>query len=106
MLLNVVNNQWAISTFQGFARGASATFADRGHGFGIPALRVDGNDYLAVHAATTWAAERARGNLGPTLIEWDDDLPPLATLLGEAARADRVAAGAGGGPETRRGVAG
>jgi 2-oxoisovalerate dehydrogenase E1 component alpha subunit len=70
VLLNVVNNQWAISTFQGFARGASATFADRGHGFGIPALRVDGNDYIAVHAATTWAAERARRNLGPTLIEW------------------------------------
>ena len=37
-----------------------ATFAARGHGFGIPALRVDGNDYLAVHAVARWAAERAR----------------------------------------------
>ena len=40
------------------------------HGYGIPALRVDGNDYLAVYAASAWAAERARSNLGPTLIEW------------------------------------
>jgi len=70
VVLNIVNNQWAISTFQGFARGSSATFAARGHGFGIPALRVDGNDYVAVHAASSWAIERARRNLGPTLIEW------------------------------------
>lgn len=69
VILNVVNNQWAISTFQGMARGNSATFAARGHGFGIPAIRVDGNDYLAVHAVAKWAAERARNGLGPTLIE-------------------------------------
>jgi 2-oxoisovalerate dehydrogenase E1 component alpha subunit len=69
VVLNVVNNQWAISTFQGFARGGSATFAARGLGFGIPALRVDGNDYLAVLAVARWAAERARRNLGPTLVE-------------------------------------
>lgn len=70
VVLNIVNNQWAISTYQGVARGASATFADRGLGFGIPSLRVDGNDFLAVRSATAWAAERARRNLGPTLIEW------------------------------------
>jgi 2-oxoisovalerate dehydrogenase E1 component alpha subunit len=69
VVLNIVNNQWAISTFQGIARGGSGTFAARGLGFGIPALRVDGNDYLAVHAVARWAAERARRNLGPTLIE-------------------------------------
>jgi 2-oxoisovalerate dehydrogenase E1 component alpha subunit len=69
VVLNVVNNQWAISTFQGIARGGSGTFAARGLGFGIPALRVDGNDYLAVHAVAKWAIERARRNLGPTLIE-------------------------------------
>ena len=69
VVLNIVNNQWAISTFQGIARGGSGTFAARGLGFGIPALRVDGNDYLAVHAVAKWAAERARRNLGPTLIE-------------------------------------
>ncbi len=70
VILNIVNNQWAISTFQGFARGDSATFATRGHGFGIASLRVDGNDYLAVHAVSQWAAARARSNSGPTLIEW------------------------------------
>ena len=70
VILNIVNNQWAISTFQGFARGDSTTFATRGHGFGIASLRVDGNDYLAVHAASQWAAQRARANHGPTLIEW------------------------------------
>jgi 2-oxoisovalerate dehydrogenase E1 component alpha subunit len=69
VILNIVNNQWAISTFQGIASGSSGTFAARGLGFGIPALRVDGNDYLAVYAAGRWAAERARRNLGPTLIE-------------------------------------
>lgn len=69
VVLNIVNNQWAISTFQGIARGGSGTFAARGHGFGIPSLRVDGNDYLAVHAVAKWAVERARSNLGPVLIE-------------------------------------
>ncbi len=67
--LNIVNNQWAISTFQGIARGGVGTFAARGHGFGIPSVRVDGNDYLAVHAVAQWASERARAGLGPTLIE-------------------------------------
>ena len=70
VILNIVNNQWAISTFQGIARGGAGTFAARGHGFGLPSLRVDGNDYLAVHAAAAWAVERARADLGPTLIEF------------------------------------
>ncbi len=70
VVLNIVNNQWAISTFQGIARGESGTFAARGLGFGIPSLRVDGNDYLAVHAVAKWAVERARRNLGPTLVEY------------------------------------
>jgi 2-oxoisovalerate dehydrogenase E1 component alpha subunit len=70
VVLNIVNNQWAISTFQGIARGGSGTFAARGLGFGIPSLRVDGNDYLAVHAVARWAVERARRNLGPTLVEY------------------------------------
>jgi 2-oxoisovalerate dehydrogenase E1 component alpha subunit len=70
VILNVVNNQWAISTFQTMAGGESTTFAARGVGCGIASLRVDGNDFLAVYAASQWAAERARGNLGPTLIEW------------------------------------
>src|SRR6185436_3612664 len=45
------------------------TFASRAIGFGLPGIRVDGNDLLAVHAVTSWAAERARANHGPTLIE-------------------------------------
>ena len=70
VILNVVNNQWAISTFQAIAGGEATTFAARGVGCGIASLRVDGNDFLAVYAASRWAAERARRNLGPTLIEW------------------------------------
>ena len=69
-IINVVNNQWAISTFEAIAGGEGTTFAARGIGAGIASLRVDGNDFLAVYAASRWAAERARGNLGPTLIEW------------------------------------
>ena len=70
VILNVVNNQWAISTFQAIAGGEGTTFAARGVGSGIASLRVDGNDFLAVYAASQWALERARSNLGPTLIEW------------------------------------
>ncbi|MBK6298344.1 MAG: 3-methyl-2-oxobutanoate dehydrogenase (2-methylpropanoyl-transferring) subunit alpha [Sphingomonadales bacterium] len=69
VVLNVVNNQWAISSFAGFAGAESTTFAARAVGYGIAGLRIDGNDALAVYAATAWAAERARTNHGPTLIE-------------------------------------
>ncbi|MEE8427148.1 MAG: thiamine pyrophosphate-dependent enzyme [Woeseiaceae bacterium] len=69
VILNVVNNQWAISTFQGFAGGERRSFAARGLGLGIPGIRVDGNDLLAIYAVTQWAADRARSGGGPTLIE-------------------------------------
>lgn len=69
VIINVVNNQYAISSFQGFAGGERTTFAARGVGYGMCSLRVDGNDFLAVYAATKWAIERARSNRGPTLIE-------------------------------------
>jgi 2-oxoisovalerate dehydrogenase E1 component alpha subunit len=69
VILNIVNNQWAISSFSGFAGAEATTFAARAIGYGIAGLRVDGNDVLAVYAATEWAAERARTNQGPTLIE-------------------------------------
>ncbi len=69
VLINVVNNQWAISTFQAFAGGERRPFAARGLGYGIPGIRVDGNDFLAVYGVTRWAAERARKGHGPTLIE-------------------------------------
>jgi 2-oxoisovalerate dehydrogenase E1 component alpha subunit len=69
VVLNVTNNQWAISTFQGFAGGDRRPFAARGLGLGIPGIRVDGNDLLAVYSTTRWAADRARSGGGPTLIE-------------------------------------
>ena len=69
VILNLVNNQWAISSSQEVAGGDEATFASRAIGFGFPGIRVDGNDFLAVLAVTRWAAARARGNHGPTLIE-------------------------------------
>jgi 2-oxoisovalerate dehydrogenase E1 component alpha subunit len=70
VILAVVNNQWAISSFSGIAGAERATFAARAVGYGVAGLRVDGNDALAVHAAVAWAAERARSNNGPTLIEF------------------------------------
>jgi 2-oxoisovalerate dehydrogenase E1 component alpha subunit len=70
VILAVVNNQWAISSFSGIAGAERATFAARAVGYGMAGLRVDGNDALAVYAAVQWASERARGNNGPTLIEF------------------------------------
>jgi 2-oxoisovalerate dehydrogenase E1 component alpha subunit len=68
VILNVVNNQWAISTPQNMASGGT-TFAARGLGFNLPSIRVDGNDLLAVYAVTDWAAKRARSGGGPSFIE-------------------------------------
>jgi 2-oxoisovalerate dehydrogenase E1 component alpha subunit len=70
VIFQVVNNQWAISSFSGFAGSERTTFAARAIGYGIAGLRVDGNDALAVFAAMQWAANRARTNGGPTLIEY------------------------------------
>ena len=70
VILNVINNQWAISSFSGFAGAERTTFAARAIGYGIAGLRVDGNDALACYAAQEWAANRARSNAGPTLIEY------------------------------------
>ena len=69
VIINLVNNQYAISSFSGFAGSERTTFAARAVGHGIAGLRVDGNDALAVYAAVQWAANRARANKGPTLIE-------------------------------------
>ena len=70
VIFQVVNNQWAISSFSGFAGSERTTFAARAIGYGIAGLRVDGNDALAVYAAMQLAANRARTNGGPTLIEY------------------------------------
>lgn len=61
------NNGWAISEPVSLQSGVD--LADRAGGFGIPAIRVDGNDVLAVHAVTRVALDRARAGEGPTLIE-------------------------------------
>jgi 2-oxoisovalerate dehydrogenase E1 component alpha subunit len=70
VILCVTNNQWAISSYAGIAGADEATFAAKAAGYGLPGLRVDGNDFLAVWAATEWAMARARANLGATLIEF------------------------------------
>ena len=61
------NNHWAISEPVGLQ--THIPLANRAPGFGIPSLRVDGNDVLAVLAATRVALERARTGGGPTFIE-------------------------------------
>jgi 2-oxoisovalerate dehydrogenase E1 component alpha subunit len=67
-ILHVVDNQWAISTPRNLSTGG-ATFAARADAYRLPGLRVDGNDFLAVFAAESWAVERARRGGGPTLVE-------------------------------------
>lgn len=61
------NNGWAISVPA--AEQYAAPIAARAAGYGVPGVRVDGNDVLAVYMVTRDAAERARGGGGPTLIE-------------------------------------
>jgi TPP-dependent pyruvate/acetoin dehydrogenase alpha subunit len=62
------NNGWAISTSQG-KQTASSSFAVKAVAYGFPGVRVDGNDLLAVIAATEDAVKRARAGEGPTFIE-------------------------------------
>jgi len=62
------NNQWAISTPLS-AQTAAETLADKAAGYGMPGLRVDGTDVLAVYEATREAVERAYAGDGPTFIE-------------------------------------
>jgi 2-oxoisovalerate dehydrogenase E1 component alpha subunit len=61
------NNHWAIS--EPVRLQSHIQIADRAAGFGIPSMRVDGNDVLAVMAATRVALDRARRGGGPTFIE-------------------------------------
>jgi len=62
------NNGWAMSTPVS-AQTAAESLSDKAAGYGIPALRVDGGDVLAVHAAVRTAVERARAGEGPTFVE-------------------------------------
>jgi 2-oxoisovalerate dehydrogenase E1 component alpha subunit len=61
------NNQWAIS--EPTRRQSPVPLVRRGEGFGLPGVRVDGNDVMAVHEVTRAALDRARSGEGPTLIE-------------------------------------
>jgi len=61
------NNQWAIS--EPTSKQSVVPLVDRGLGFGVPSVRVDGNDVLACYAVTSEALERARSGGGPTFIE-------------------------------------
>ncbi|MET0435685.1 MAG: pyruvate dehydrogenase (acetyl-transferring) E1 component subunit alpha [Cellulomonas sp.] len=67
LVLFLQNNQWAIS--EPTTRQARVPLAARGPGFGVPSVRVDGNDVLAAYAVTAEALERARSGGGPTLVE-------------------------------------
>ncbi len=62
------NNQWAIST-PGSVQTASQTIALKGLGYGVEAIRADGNDVLAVYHAVKYAADKARRGDGPTFLE-------------------------------------
>ncbi len=64
----VQNNQWAISVPVSHQM-AGPSIAHRAIGYGMPGIRVDGNDVLACYAVTAEAAKRARDGGGPTLIE-------------------------------------
>jgi pyruvate dehydrogenase E1 component alpha subunit len=62
------NNQWAISTPLS-AQTAAERLADKAIGYGMPAIRVDGNDVLAVYEAVRESVARARAGEGPTFVE-------------------------------------
>src|SRR5438270_7048618 len=62
------NNQWAISTPVS-AQTHAETLAAKAAGYGMPGVRVDGLDVLAVYSAAREAVERARSGRGPTFIE-------------------------------------
>ena len=62
------NNQWAISTPRS-AQTAATSIANKGIGYGIEAIRADGNDVLAVYHAVRYAADKARRGDGPTFVE-------------------------------------
>ena len=92
------NNHWAISVPQRL-QVAGPGVAERAAAYGIPGVRVGGDDFFAVHAAVAEAAKRARSGQGPTLIEaevlrlqshsTDDDqraYRDAAELAAEAAR--------------------
>lgn len=79
------NNYWAISTPLEW-QSASATIAQKATAYGFPGVRVDGNDLIAVYAATRDAVNRARAGEGPTLIEGVTYRLGIHTTADDAAR--------------------
>jgi 2-oxoisovalerate dehydrogenase E1 component len=67
LIFLIENNHYAISV--PLSEQVAGRIADRGQGYGIEGVLLDGNDALSVYAATREAAERARAGEGPTLIE-------------------------------------
>jgi pyruvate dehydrogenase E1 component subunit alpha len=67
-VLFIQNNHWAISVPR-TRQTVSETLAQKGLGQGVTSVLVDGNDALAVYAASHWAIERARRGDGPALVE-------------------------------------
>jgi 2-oxoisovalerate dehydrogenase E1 component len=68
MIFCIENNQTALST-PVEEQSKVRTFADKGVGYGVPAVTIDGTDPEAIAAAFAWAADRGRRGQGPTLIE-------------------------------------
>src|SRR2546423_3948163 len=101
LILFCNNNQWAISTPLS-AQTAAETLADKAVGYGIPGVRVDGGDVLAVFEATRDAVARARAGEGPTFIEAVSYRAAPHATAGDPA-AD-IGAARGGGGEQRGGV--
>ncbi len=69
VLFVIENNHWGLST-PAHEQYACRNLADRGLGYGMPGVVVDGNDLLSVHRAVRRAADRARRGDGPTLLEF------------------------------------
>ena len=80
VILNVVNNQWAISTHANLATGGR-TFAERGLAYDIPSIRVDGNDFLALYSVTKWARDRDEAQNASSM-----QMKMFLTRLGEGSR--------------------
>ena len=89
------NNQWAISTPLA-AQTRAETLADKAVGYGIPGVRVDGGDVLAVFEATRDAVARARAGEGPTFIEAVSYRAAPHATADDPQRVHRSRAGRGG----------
>ena len=97
------NNQWAISTPLS-AQTAAPTLADKAIGYGMPGVRVDGGDVLAVYEATREAVARARAGRRPDLHRGGHVPRGAARDRGRSLRLHRSRAGRGGEAERVRGA--